>query len=286
MSYKTIIFGLLTVVANGWAQSCCDTEESKGEFWSWNKASSAKEGDNCALSIRMFDGLKLNTALDYIGCKDFNTLIIDGRHMTEPFVASELDMDAIPEHTNVIYENIQSAQIEKEETGNNLKTLNLVGSEDFKFHPSLLDEAEYIEFDGVKLQYNSDERLFKLTQSEHRSAPRVEALIQPNGTTLGTYTPTNVEMLLMLICGVQLIVIIMILVVSIVSKTNATKESSLSRIGTASSFGSEYSGYSSAASQYSGPSRKISTSSSDIESQQSAEVPNECTIMIEETQKS
>lgn len=277
MSCKIVIFGLLAFIAAALAEpNCCETQEAKGDFWSFKR-----QGQDCALNINLFDGLKLITALDYIGCNSFNTLIINGQHMTKPFVASDEDMAAIPEQTNVVYENIQSVHIEKDETGTNLKSLNLVGSEDFKFHPSLLDEADFIEFDGVKLSYNSDERVFQMTQTDPKVfAPRAESLIaNGQGSSANNYQPSDFEILLMTICGIQLLVISMIVVIVCSSKAAKRRESMLPRNQTSSSLtSSNFSTY--ASSQYSSTNSEIHEAQKLTATSQPEEI-HECSVMIE-----
>lgn len=244
---------LLAAASAGAEESCCDRDTSVkygNKFgWAFHQSSTG-----CNLELELEDGASLKAAMEQIICKNYDTIIINGRQLTKPFVIHDDDLEATPLNTNVIYENMPPVEIDTDATSEKIKSLNLVNTPEFKFHPSLLDEADSITFDDVKISYNGDERVFKISHIptgkpvvvNPRGDPRAEAL--RTGSTLTWRMPSVTEVVLMMVCAVELMAIVL-LVLIVQSRTNVAKavirRESILRTETSTSLSSQCSRYSS-----------------------------------------
>lgn len=252
LNISSLTFLFTLIIATVSAETCCDRETSVqyGKQFGW---AFHQDKTGCNLLLELQDGASLKESLDQITCKDYDTVIINGRQLTKPFVVHEEDLAAAPLNTNVIYENMPAITIDVDETSEKIKSLNLVDTPELLFHPSLLDEADHITFDNIQISYDADERQFKIKRNGEAKVkplgePTAEALMTGNTENLTWRMPTVSEVVLMTVIVIQLMVIAMV-VMMCQTRTNVAKavirRDSLLRTETIESFNSQYSRYSS-----------------------------------------
>lgn len=207
-------------------ENCCDQKSAVqyGHLFGW---AFHQDKTGCNLLLELEDGASLKSSLEQIPCKDYDTVIVNGRQLTKRFVVKEEDLAAAPANTNVIYENMPPVMIDVNETGEKIKSLNIVDTPELNFHPSLLDEADYITFDNIQLSYDSNERQFRIKRQGAKPLgdPKAEALSTSTtrAETLSWRMPSISEVVLMTVIAIQLMVIIMVVAIC-QSRTSVAKE--------------------------------------------------------------
>lgn len=248
-SFLTLIFGLVMSVT---ADTCCDSETTTIQYG--NKFGWTFHLDNtgCNLLIELEDGASIKESFDTITCKDYDTVIINGRQLTKPFIVKDEDFAAVPLNTNVVYEHMPIVKIDVDDSSETIKSLNLVDTPEILFHPSLLDEADHITFDDIEISYDSDNRQFRIKRNGEAKVktlgePRAEALKDGKQDNLTWRMPSVSEVVLMTVIVIQLMVIIMT-VMLLRSRTNVAKavvrRESLLWTETSASLASHFSQYS------------------------------------------